>query len=244
MPAAGLHHAGRAEQRQRHHDDGNDGQLRTDRQHHQKDTDCSNDLHNDGGQVLADGIIDGIHVVGDHTENVAMGMGIVVVQFQPVHFPVNVASNLTHDIGSDLRHVETLQKGKELRYQIQAHQRRQQPENGFPIKNAVPDAVKQGRCDLADHKRGHHGENGADRSKQQDKKQPQPVAVEIPQQPFEGMGFHVRHSPFPTGSRQFRGRAGSFSKAPDAFPVQRSFHRPRPGCGRRPKSCSPAAPPE
>ena len=118
MSAARFHHTCRTEQRKRHHDDWNDSQFRADCQHHQKDADCSDYLRNNGSKVLADGTIDGIDIVGNHTKNIAVGMCVVVIQFQSVHFPVNVASDFAHDIGSDLRHVESLQKRKELGNQI------------------------------------------------------------------------------------------------------------------------------
>ena len=54
-------------------------------------------------------------------------MGVIVVQLQAVHLVVNVAAQLPHDIGRDSGHVETLQEGEELGYEIKAYQCPQQP---------------------------------------------------------------------------------------------------------------------
>ena len=58
--------------------------------------------------------------------------------------------------------MEALQEREELGNQIKAYQSRQQPEDRIPVEYAVPDTVKQGGGNLADHKWGHNGENGTD----------------------------------------------------------------------------------
>ncbi len=81
MLAAGFHDARCAEQGQRHHDDGDDGQLWADCQHHQKDADGGDHLCDNGCEVLTDGVVDGIHIVGDDAEDIAVGVGVVIIQF-------------------------------------------------------------------------------------------------------------------------------------------------------------------
>ncbi len=81
VPAAGFHDARGAKQGQRHHNDRDESQLWADCKHHDQYAGSRDDLRNDRSKILADCLIDRIHIVGDHAEDVAMRMGIIVIQF-------------------------------------------------------------------------------------------------------------------------------------------------------------------
>ena len=84
-----------------------------------------------------------VHIVCDDAENIAVGVGVVIVQLQPVHLPVDVAPELLHHMGGDPGHAEALEEGEQLGDQVQGHQRGQQPENGIPVKDSIGDADEQ-----------------------------------------------------------------------------------------------------
>ena len=103
---AGLHHPCRAQQGQGDHDHRDDSQCGADGQHHHQHAHGGGDLGHHRGEVLADGIVDGVHIVGNDAENIAVGVGVVIIQLQPVHLPVDVAPELLHHMGGDPGHAE------------------------------------------------------------------------------------------------------------------------------------------
>lgn len=117
--AAGFHDTGSAEHGERHHEHRNQCELGADGKHHQKNPDGSDDLGDNGGEILADGVIDGVHIVGDDTQDVAVGVGVVVVELQAVHFGINVVAQGFHHLSGDFCHPEALQKGEGLADEVE-----------------------------------------------------------------------------------------------------------------------------
>ena len=172
---AGLHHPCRAQQGQGDHDHRDDSQCGADGQHHHQHTHGGGDLGHHRGEVLADGIVDGVHIIGDDAENIAVGVGVVIVQLQPVHLPVDVAPELLHHMGGDPGHAEALEEGEQLGDQVQGHQRGQQPENGIPVKDSIGDAGEQRGGHPPDEEGGQDHEGRADHGGQHTEEQGQTV---------------------------------------------------------------------
>ena len=143
------------------------------------------------------------------------------------------------DVASNLRFGDE-QSGEELRRQIEAHQHCQQQKNGFPVEDAAGHAVVQFRSDAAHHRRGEHGEYGAEYGRQHHEDQPEPVAAQIGEQPLKRMRFHGQLPPLPIATARSRGRARKCAKVLCAFRCRRFGRLPSRGCGRRRGWCSPA----
>ena len=85
----------------------------------------------DLGQVLAQGVVHRVHIVGDGAEDFTLGMRVVIVQLQVVHLPVNITPQSLHNAGGQLSHAEALENGEKLGHKIKGYQRHEQPDDRF-----------------------------------------------------------------------------------------------------------------
>ena len=136
MFGAGFHHAHGGQQGKGDHGHRDGRQLGAGGAHHDQNTQGGDHLGDDLGQVLAQGAVESVHVVGDGAEDFAVGVGVVVVQLEGVHLSVDVAPQPLHHPGGQLGHAKALQDGEQLGDQIKPHQGRQQQQDGRPVKDA------------------------------------------------------------------------------------------------------------
>ena len=104
----GFHYTRRAEEGEGNHNERNQGKGRADCKHHKENTDSSSHLSYKGGQILTDGIVDGIHVIGKNTEQLAAGMAVVIAELHTVHFFADILTKLLHNLGRDFCHQKAL----------------------------------------------------------------------------------------------------------------------------------------
>ena len=112
------------------------------------------------GQVLAQGVVHRVHIVGDGAEDFPLGMRVVIVQLQVVHLPVNITPQSLHNAGGQLSHAEALENGEKLGHKIKGYQRHEQPDDRFPVEGAACHAIVQFRGDAARHRWGQNGKQG------------------------------------------------------------------------------------
>lgn len=112
------------------------------------------------GQVLAQGVVHRVHIVGDGAEDFPLGMRVVIVQLQVVHLPVNITPQSLYNAGGQLSHAEALENGEKLGHKIKGYQRHEQPDDRFPVEGAACHAIVQFRGDAARHRWGQNGKQG------------------------------------------------------------------------------------
>lgn len=111
---AGLHDAGSTQQGERYHDDRDESQGRTDSEHHGENAYGCDDLCDDRRQVLAQSIMQSIDIICDDAEDIAVRMGVVIVELEPVHFCIDVGTQPFHNVSGEFCHGKALQDGKKL----------------------------------------------------------------------------------------------------------------------------------
>lgn len=170
-----LHDRADQETRQRQHQHGDERHLPADGEHHHADAQDRRHRGDERGDSLRQTLVDGVDVVGDVREHVAVIVRIKVFERQAIDLRADVLAHLIGDVVGDLCHDESLEVVEDGTDKVKSEHDRRDAADGREVDVArVGDAghdslVKQLRRLTQNLGSGDHEHGGSERKDENDR---------------------------------------------------------------------------
>ena len=201
-------------QRHRQDQDGDQGHLGADGQHHDQHTDHGGDAGDELGDALVQALAQGVHIIGDAGEYLTHGPLLKVGQGQAVDFLADLAAEVVADLLGQAGHQPALDEAEGCRAQVHGQQDQQDLADIAEVDAAdapqlLDPAGGKGCGGLCKDLGACNVEDGREDGKNDHDDEGEPVAAhgtdQLPQSPFEILGalggltsgsWHITPPPF------------------------------------------------
>ena len=201
-----LDHESRCQPRQGNDENGDEGHLPADGEHHNENADDGGHGSDDLRQTLIEGLVDGFDIVGEIGKHFAVSRVVKITEGEPVHLGESLFSEFIGHADGDLTHQKSLNGGKCRGSQIQHNQAHHNLSDGGKI-NAFSGIRDNGhqpfenfRCRAAQNFGTDDVKNRRRNGKNKDDDNPDFISAQIREEFFEGSSkilcfFGVGHTP-------------------------------------------------
>jgi hypothetical protein len=202
------------QRRDRHDRQGDEGHLPRDGEHHGQDAHHRHQRGDDLRQALVEGLVDGVHVVGEQGEHLAVGRAVEIAERHAVDLGHHILAQLVGDLDRDVGHQPALAVAEAGRQGVQPQRGEQDAADDAERHVARAgdlrqDAVEELGGGAAQDLGANDGEGGRADGQHPDDEDGQPIGRQIghqlAQRAFEVACFldgHAHHVPAGAGPAQ------------------------------------------